>query len=218
MSELAKFLEHTIVKPDTTLKDVIRVCEEAIRFGFAAVCVPPPFVRDARRVLGERNKVRLATVVGFPLGYAAISAKSEEIKRAMDEGADEINAVLNLTQVKSKLWNNVSRDIDGLALATQSRGGTLKLLLECSMLTEDELHKVCELAAESDVPWIATNTGFLGDGGTVEMIQTLGRIAGDNVKIMVAGAIQQASSAQSLFDAGAGRLGTSTSPALVSGH
>ncbi len=217
MSELAKFLEHTILKPDTDGNEVVRVCEEAIRFGFAAVCVPPPFVREARRVLGERNKVRLATVVGFPLGYAALSAKSEEIKRAMDESVDEINAVLNLTQVKNKNWNNVSRDIEGLTLATQSRGGTLKLILECSLLTAEELKRVCEIAAESEVPWLVTNTGFLGNDATVEMVQTLARIAGDKVEIMAMGSIQEASIAQSLLSAGAGRLGTSSSIVLVGG-
>ncbi len=215
MSELAKFLEHTIHKPDTTLNDVIRVCEEAIRFGFASVCIPPPFIRDARRVLGERNKLRLATLVGFPMGYSAISAKSEEIKRALDEGADDINAMLNLTQVKSKLWNNVGRDIDGLALATQTKGGILKLIVECSLLTNEELQKVSELAAEASVPWLQTNTGFLGNDATIEMVQTLRRIAGDNVKIMAVAGTQTVSVARSLLDAGADRLVTSSGVALV---
>jgi deoxyribose-phosphate aldolase len=216
MSELAKFLEYTILKPDTALNDVIWACEEAVRSGFASVCIPPPFVRDARRVLGERNKLRLATVVGYPMGYSAISAKSEEIKRALDDGADDINAALNITQVKSKFWNNVSRDIDGLALATQSRGGLLKLNLECNLLEQEELQKVCELAAESGVPWLQSNSGFGGHGPSVEMLQTLRLTAGTQVKIMaMLGSAHTAPIAQKLLDAGADRLGTSSGTVIL---
>ncbi len=216
MSELAKFLELSILKPDTALDDVIRACEVAIRSGFAAVCIPPPFVRDARRVLGERNKVRLAAAVGFPMGYAAISAKSEEIKRALDDGADDINATLNLTQVKSKLWNNVSRDIDGIALSTQSKGGMLKLNLESSLLSLEELRKVCELAAVSGVPWLQTNSGFLGNRATLEMVKALRQNASEKVKIMaMLDSAQTAQVAQSLLHAGADRLGISTGSAIV---
>lgn len=216
MSALAKFVEYTILKPDTTLNDVIRACEQAIRSGFAAVCIPPPFVRDARRVLGERNKVRLATAVGYPMGFAAISAKSEEIKRAIDEGADDVNAALNLTQVKSKLWNNVSRDIDGLALATQSKGGILKLNLECSLLTQEELQKVCELAAESGIPWLQANSGFFGNGASKEILQVLRQTAGGQVKIMaMLDNEHSVSVAQSLLDTGADRLGAGAGTAVL---
>lgn len=216
MSELAKFLEHTILKPDTTLLDITRVCEEALRYGFGAVCIPPTFAKDARRILGERNKVRLATVVGFPMGYSTIAAKSEEIKRAIDDGAEDIDAVVNISAIKSGLWNNVSRDIDGLALATQTRGGTLKLILECGMLTSEEMKKVCEFAAAVGVPWLKTGTGFHGFDATPEMVRTLRAIAGANVKIKAAGGIRTAAIASSLLEAGADRLGTSASIAIVS--
>src|SRR5262245_47813817 len=111
MSDLAKFIEHTVLKPDTTLTDVRRVCEEAQRYGFAAVCVPPLFVRDARRAVGDDSRIRVVTVVGFPMGYSAIPAKSEEIKRALEEGADDIDAVINLAAIKSNNWNHVAHDI-----------------------------------------------------------------------------------------------------------
>ena len=216
MSELAKFLEHTILKPDTTLQDATRVCEEAIRFGFGAVCIPPTFVKDARRTLGDRSKVRLVTVVGFPMGYATISAKSEEIKRALEDGADDIDAVINISAVKSALWNNVSRDIDGLALATQTRGGTLRLILECALLSKDELRKVCEIAAEAGVPWLKTGTGFHGFDATAEMVRALRHMAGSKVKIKAAGGIRTAKIAQTLLEAGADRLGTSASINIIS--
>lgn len=216
MSELAKFLEHTILKPNTTLRDVTQVCEEGLRFGFGAVCIPPVFVKDARRVLGDRTKVRLATVVGFPMGYSTISAKSEEIKRAIEDGADDIDAVINIAAVKSALWNNVSRDIDGLALATQTRGGTLKLILECGLLSNEELKKVCEFAAAAGVPWLKTGTGFHGFDATAEMIRSLRVIAGPQFKIKAAGGIRNATTARLLLDAGADRLGTSVGVEIVS--
>jgi deoxyribose-phosphate aldolase len=217
MSELAKFLEHTMLKPDTTVGDVHRLCEEAIRYGFAAICIPPPYVKEARRILGERNRVRIATVVGFPMGYATIAAKSEEIKRAMDDGADDLDAVINIASAKSGLWNNVSRDIDGLSLAAQTRGGTLKLILECGMLTPSELQQVCAIAAESKVLWLKTGTGFFGHDATVDMVKQLRSLAGPSVKIKAAGGIRTVAVAQALLDAGADRLGTSASVALVTG-
>ena len=122
MNELAKHLEHTLLKPDCTLTEVRRLCEEAIQYQVAAVCVPPLFVRDARRMFPEISKIRVATVVGFPMGYNAIAAKSEEIKRALDEGADDIDAMVNLAAVKSGNWNHVHHDIDSIARATHMRG------------------------------------------------------------------------------------------------
>jgi deoxyribose-phosphate aldolase len=162
MSELAKFIEHTVLKPDTTLSDVRRMCEEAQNHRFAGVCIPPLFVREARRILGENARIKVATVVGFPMGYSAIPAKSEEIKRALEEGADEIDAVINIAAVKSNNWNHVQHDIDAVALATHMRGRTLKIILECGLLTDTEIKKVCELAADARVVWLKTGTGFHG--------------------------------------------------------
>lgn len=217
MSELAKFIEHTILKPDTTAADVKRISEEALQYNFAAVCIPPVYVRDARRVLGERSKVDLATVVGFPMGYSAISAKSDEIRRAMDEGANHIDAVINIAAVKSGMWNHVERDIDGLNLATQSRGGALKLILECGFLTEAELGKICQICLACGVPWLKTGTGFHGHNATVEMIATLKKLGGDKFKLKAAGGIRTARLAQALVDAGAERIGASASIDIIQG-
>jgi deoxyribose-phosphate aldolase len=216
MSELAKFIEHTLLKPDTTVVEVLKMCDEALHYGFGAVCIPPPFVKDAHRLLGERSKVRLVTVVGFPMGYSNIASKNDEIRRAMEDGADDIDAVVNIAWVKCAQWNNVSRDIDGLAMSTQSRGGLLKLILECGLLTANELKKVCEIAAESGVPWLKTGTGFHGCDATPDIVRALRTIAGKGVKIKAAGGIRTAETARQLLDAGADRLGTSSGIAIVS--
>lgn len=215
MSDLSKFIEHTILKPDTSIAEVRRVCEEAKRYEFAGVCVPPLFVREARRLISEDTRIRVATVVGFPMGYSAIPAKSEEIKRALEEGADDIDAVINIAAVKSDNWNHAKHDIEGLALATHMRGRTLKLILECGLLTRKEIEKVCELAAEARVAWLKTGTGFHGFPATPEMVRQLRSVAPDGIKIKAAGGIRTAENARALIEAGADRLGTSASLTIV---
>lgn len=215
MVNLANFIEHTVLKPDTTVADVRRLCEEAQQHKFAAVCVPPLYVRDACRILGENRRVRVATVVGFPMGYSAIPAKSEEIKRAIDEGADDIDAVINIAAAKSENWNHVERDIEAVARATHMRGRTLKLILECGLLLEEEIKKVCDIAHAAHVEWLKTGTGFHDRPATVEMVRSLRATAPGNIRIKAAGGIRNAKDAEALIAAGANRIGTSASLDII---
>jgi len=188
MSEIATFIEQTILKPDTSLTEVRRVCEEAQKHGFVGVCIPPYFVREARRIMDEINpRTRIVTVIGFPMGYSGIASKSEEIKRATEDGADEIDAVVNISAIKSAHWNHVGNDIEALALATNMRGRTLKLILECGLLTAEEISRVCELAATSRVAWLKTGTGFHGHPATPDMVRMLRALAPASIKIKAAG-------------------------------
>lgn len=215
MQELATFIDHTVLKPDTTLADIRRICEEATAFKFAGVCIPPFYVRDARRFLGDDSRTRLATVVGFPMGYNAIAAKSEEIKRAIDEGADEIDAVINLAAVKTGNWNHVHHDVDSIARATYMRGKTLKLVLECGLLTTDEMRQLCEMVVTYRINWLQTGTGFHGFPATPEMVSALKTMAPAGTKIKASGGIRKPAGARALIEAGASRLGTSTSMEIV---
>jgi len=216
MPDIAKSIEHTLLRPDTSLSDVRTLCEEAKKYGFAGVCVPPLYVRDSKRMLEDSaTKIQVVTVVGFPMGYAAIAAKSEEIKRATDEGADEIDAVVNIAAIKSGQWNHVANDIEALALATNMRGKSLKLIVECGLLTPEELAKVCELAAESRVAWLKTGTGFHGHPATPDMVRALRALAPESIKIKAAGGIRTRAGAQALLEAGADRLGCSASVAIM---
>lgn len=215
MSELAAYIEHTILKPDCSLQDVRRLCEEALKYQFAAVCIPPFYVRDAKRILGEGAKVRVATVVGFPMGYVAIASKSEEIKRAIDEGVDDIDAVVNIAAIKSQNWNHVHHDIDSIARAIHMRGKTSKLIIECGMLTEPEIQQVYALAKDAGIHYLKTGTGFHGFPATVEMVQALKSLVGNNLKIKAAGGIRTREIAEALIKAGADRLGTSASLTLI---
>ncbi len=215
MTDLREFIEHTLLKPDCSLQDVRRICEEASQAGFAGVCIPPFYVRDAKRFLGEGSPVRVATVVGFPMGYTAIAAKSEEIKRAVDDGADEIDAVLHIAAVKSQNWNHVQHDIEGVARATHLRGRISKLILECGLLTEEEIRRVCAIAGEAGIHYLKTGTGFHGFPAIEEMVRLLKALAGDQMKVKASGGIRTREMAEALVRAGADRLGTSSGRTLI---
>jgi deoxyribose-phosphate aldolase len=215
MISISKYLEHTLLKPDSTQKAALQCCEEALEHGFGAVCIPPLYIREARRILGE-GPVRLATVVGFPMGYSSIAAKSEEIKRAVDEGADEIDAVINIAAVKSDLWIHVERDIDSLFRATNIRGRVLKLILECGMLTDEEIKKTIAIAHEKEVPFLKTGTGMFDNPATPDMVKNLRAWAPANMKIKAAGGIRTREQVEALIAAGADRIGSSNCLNLIS--
>ncbi|MBK8557155.1 MAG: deoxyribose-phosphate aldolase [Lewinellaceae bacterium] len=217
MTEISRFIEHTILKPDCTVAEVQRICEEAIAHQMGGVCVPPLYVRDARRVIGEESKIRVVTVVGFPMGYNAIAAKSEEIKRAIEDGADELDAVINIAAIKSGNWNYVQNDLDSMARATQMKGRLLKVILECGLLTEKEMIEVGRLAAEAEIPFVKTSTGMHGHPTTPEMVRFLKENMPAGMKIKAAGGIRTAADAQAMIAAGAERIGTSASLAILKG-
>ncbi|MCS7035286.1 MAG: deoxyribose-phosphate aldolase [Saprospiraceae bacterium] len=216
MPELTEVIEHTLLKPDSTPDDIRRLCEEATEHGFFGVCVPPYYVRDAKRFLdNDEARIRVSTVIGFPMGYSATVAKSEEIKRAFDDGVDEVDAVLNIAAVKSKQWIHVERDVDAIATATRLRNGISKLILECALLTDEEMQQVVEIARKTGIHFLKTGTGFLGHPATEAMVQQLKQLANGELKIKAAGGIRTRAQAEALLRAGADRLGTSASVEIV---
>jgi deoxyribose-phosphate aldolase len=207
--DLATIIEHAALKADTTLEDIKKLCREVQQHGLGSICIPPHFVRDAHRILGEERRIRIVTVVGFPMGYTSLAAKSEEIRRAIEQGADDIDAMINLAAVKSGRWDYVHQEIDGIARATHLRGKTLKLILECSLLTNDEIRQICTIAQENKVKWLETSTGFLGHNTTTDMVKNLKTLAGPSFKIKATGDIKTAAEAKAMVEAGADRVGTS---------
>lgn len=212
--KIAAFFDHTILKPDTTTEDIVAVCTEAKKHGFAAVCIPPYYVSEAKRSL-RRSKVKLATVIGFPLGYSATMAKVEEIKRAIDEGADEFDAVINIPAVKTANWSFVRNEVDRLVAACRMRAKPIKLIIETGLLNEEEIRKVCEICNEVMPDYVKTSTGFNGPGATVETVQLLRSLLDEKIKIKASGGIRTANDARALLEAGADRLGASASVAIV---
>jgi deoxyribose-phosphate aldolase len=206
---LAPYIDHTILKPDTSEADVLKLCEEAMQYGFAAICIPPYFVRKCRQVLKESN-VKIATVVGFPLGYAHTPAKVEEARRAIDEGADEIDMVINIIALKAGDMNYLKNELTSAATIVQLRGGKLKVILETGLLTNEEIITACKLCAELSVDFVKTSTGFVEQGATVEIVKLLRANLPKSVKIKASGGIRDAAFAIELIHAGADRIGTSS--------
>jgi len=214
--QLPKFIDHTILKIDTKKTDIIKLCAEAEANKFYAVCVPPFFVQNASMLL-KNSKVKVATVIGFPLGYSATPSKAAEIQKAIDDGADELDVVINVSAVKSGDWNYVQNDIKTVALATQMKGKIIKVILETGLLNKKEIKKLCEICAEAGVNYVKTSTGFNGDGATVEVVEFLRTNLPSSIKIKASGGIKSAKNALKMIEAGADRLGTSSGLKIIKG-
>ena len=212
---LANLIDHTLLKPDSSLTDIEKLCHEAIQHKFAAVCIPPYFVREAKDLLAD-TKVKVATVIGFPMGYAATPSKVEEIKRALDEGADELDVVANVSAIKSNNWNYVKNDIDSATRAVHLKGKAIKLIIETTLLSEEEIRKVCEICKDSGVNFVKTSTGYQG-GATVEAVALLRSILPKSIKIKASGGIRTREQVEQMVAAGADRIGTSSGIAIVEG-
>ena len=210
---LARKIDHTILKADCTPEEIVQLCHEALENGFAAVCVPPYYIKQAVNIL-EDSMVSVATVIGFPMGYSNTPSKVEEIKRAIDEGIDEVDVVINIAAVKDGNWNFVKNDINSTTTAGHLKGKIVKIILETSLLTGEEIHKLCEICSEIGVNYVKNSTGFNG-GATTEVIAMLRHLLPENIKIKAAGGIRTREDAEKLIAAGADRIGTSAGMQIV---
>ncbi len=207
-------IEHTILKPDTMESDIKKLCEEAIEHGFFGVCVPPYFVKHASIILKD-SSVKIVTVAGFPLGYNTTPAKVEEARKAMDEGAHEIDMVMNIAALKNNDLNFVQNDIQSVATLVQLKGCKLKVIIETALLSNDEKVKACEICAKVGVDFVKTSTGFASSGAKLKDIELMRKNLPANIKIKASGGIKTKEQAKDLVKAGADRLGTSSGPDLI---
>jgi deoxyribose-phosphate aldolase len=212
---LASKIDHTLLKADTSKEEIIKLCDEAKQYGFAAVCVPPYWVRECKNQLRD-SKVQIATVVAFPMGYSATPAKVEESRRAIDEGASEIDMVLNIIALKSGDYNYLKNELTSAGTIVQLRGGKLKVVLETGLLTRDEIIKACELCNKMSVDYVTTSTGYIDKGATVEDVKLLREHLSKNIKIKASGGIRDRATAMAMIEAGADRIGTSSGVKIVS--
>jgi deoxyribose-phosphate aldolase len=169
---LASRIDHTLLKADASEKEIKKLCLEAKENEFAAVCVPPYFVRKCKLWL-TGTAVKVVTVVGFPLGYTHTPAKVEEARRAIDEGADEVDMVINIIALKAGDWNYLKNELTSVATMVQLRGGKLKVILETGLLTDQEIIGACELCKEMTVDFVKTSTGFIQPGATLDAVRLL---------------------------------------------
>ncbi len=214
--QLASFIDHTLLKPTTLVADIDRLCAEAKQYGFAAVCVPPNFVKQAKVSL-QGSKVKVATVIGFPFGYAAVEAKIAEILLAMVDGADELDMVANISAIKNKDWLFLADEINHILPIIRSKGKVIKVIIESGILTEEEIIKCCELYGIAGIDYLKTSTGYAEKGATVEAVKLFRKHLPSNVQIKASGGIKEYAFAKELVDAGATRLGCSAGVAIVLG-
>jgi deoxyribose-phosphate aldolase len=212
---IADLIDHTLLKQNTTHFEIIQLCDEAINYNFASVCIPPYYVREASNALeSQKGNVKVSTVVGFPLGYSSVLAKVEEIKRAIHEGADEIDAVLNICAIKNEDWGFVRNEIDSLVLGTHMKGKVIKLILETAQLTHAEIEKICTIALDFKPNFLKTSSGFNG-GASLEAVQTMLSVVGNNINIKASGGIRDLATLLQYKDLGVKRIGTSAGVSIM---
>ena len=213
-SQLAKYMDHTLLKADATLDGIDRVVAEAKQFGCASVCVNPFWVPYVARLL-DGSGVATCTVVGFPLGASSTASKVFETTDAIANGADEIDMVINIGELKAGHAELVREDIRAVAEATHAGGKPLKAIIECCLLTDDEKRLACLLCAEAGADFVKTSTGFSTGGATVADVALMRECVGPDFGVKAAGGIRTLADAYAMIEAGASRLGVSAAASIL---
>lgn len=213
---IAPYIDHTLLKPTALLSDIEKLCKEAKEYGFAAVCVPPNFVKQAKLMLAG-SQVKLATVIGFPFGYSAVEAKIAEIILAMVDGADELDIVANISAIKNHDWLFLADEINHILPIIRSKHKVIKVIIESGVLTDDEIIKCCDIYGIAGIDYLKTSTGYAEKGASVEAVQLFRKHLPAQVQIKASGGIRDYAFAKQLLDAGATRLGCSAGIAIVEG-
>ncbi|MEO6637937.1 MAG: deoxyribose-phosphate aldolase [Ginsengibacter sp.] len=211
---IAKYIDHTILKPTTILQEVEKICAEAEQYQFAAVCVPPLFVKKAKEVLAN-SPVKVATVIGFPFGYSAIEAKVAEIVLAILDGADELDMVINISAIKNNDWQYLANEINTILPIIKNRAKILKVIIESGVLTDEEIIKCCDIYGAAGVDYVKTSTGYAEKGASLHAVQLIRKHLSNAVKIKASGGIKTYQFAKDLITAGADRLGCSSSVSII---
>lgn len=211
---IASYIDHTILKPTTTIKEVEQRCAEAREYGFASVCIPPPFVRLTRQLL-EGSGVKTCTVIGFPFGYSAVEAKVSEILLAIVDGADELDMVINLVALKNNDWEYLASEIGTIVPLIHAKGKLIKVIVESGVLTEEELIRCCNLYAAAGIDFMKTSTGYAEVGATLKAVQIMRKQLSPSIQIKASGGIRSFAEAKAFIEAGATRIGTSSGVAII---
>lgn len=213
---IAQYIDHTLLKPATSIHELKKLCEEAIQYKFFAVCVPPPLVKNARSVLAG-SAVKTATVIGFPFGYSVARAKLVEAQQAIQDGADELDVVINLVALRSKAWQYLELEMEGIVEAAHAQNRLVKVIIESGILTDEEIIKCCEIYAKVGVDFLKTSTGYAEKGATIEAVQLMRQHLPSTIQIKASGGIRTYEQAEQYVKAGANRLGCSAGVAIVTG-
>jgi len=214
--KLAKYFDHTILNPDATKEDVLEVCKEAKEHDFFSVCVNPYYVALVREAL-KGTDVKVTSVIGFPLGASVSEVKAFEAKRAIEDGANEIDMVINIAALKNKQYDYVQKDIEAVVKAC-GEDALLKVIIETCLLTDEEKIKACSIAKTAKADYVKTSTGFSTGGATVEDVKLMRKTVGPDMGVKASGGVRDAEKAKAVIDAGATRIGASSSVKIVMGE
>jgi len=216
LANVAGYIDHTLLKADATLTDIDALCADALRHSFASVCINGVHVRRCAEILAG-SPVKVCTVVGFPLGAMAPEVKVYEARRAIEDGATEIDMVMNIGALKSGDNDFVRRDIAGLAETCHRMGAKLKVILETCLLNDEEKRRASILCKEANADFVKTSTGFSSGGATLHDVELMRRAVGPDMGVKASGGVRDAADLKAMVEAGATRIGASASVEIVSG-
>jgi deoxyribose-phosphate aldolase len=216
VGELARYIDHTLLRPDATKAEIDKLCHEALRHRFASVCVNGSWVKRCAEILAGSG-VAVCSVIGFPLGAMASEVKVYEARRAIEDGACEIDMVMNVGAHRSGEFDFVRRDIAGVADVCHRLGARLKVILETALLDDAQKVRACELAQAAGADFVKTSTGFSKGGATVADVALMRRVVGPMMGVKASGGVRDEKDARAMIEAGATRLGASASVAIVQG-
>lgn len=215
-NDLARMIDHTLLKANATEAEIVKLAEEAKEYKFASVCVNPAWVQKAAEILKDAEEVKVCTVIGFPLGATTSETKAFETKNAIENGATEVDMVINIGALKDKQYDLVEKDIKAVVDAAKGKALT-KVIIETCLLNDEEKEIACKLSVKAGADFVKTSTGFSTGGATVEDIALMRKTVGPDVGVKASGGVRSLEDAQNMIEAGATRIGASSGVAIVNG-
>ena len=214
--KINEYIDHTLLKPEATVEQIEQICKEAREYGFASVCVNPYHVSLVNKNL-KGTKVKTCAVIGFPLGANTTELKVFEARQAIKDGAQEVDMVMNIGALKGQQYSIVEEDIANIVKVAREKA-LVKVILECCLLTDQEKIKACEIAARAGANFVKTSTGFSSGGATIQDVKLMRRVVGDDIGVKASGGIRDYDTAIAMIEAGANRIGASSSITIVKGN
>jgi deoxyribose-phosphate aldolase len=214
---VARMIDHTLLKPDATEAEIIKLANEAKQYSFASVCINPAWVKTAADLLADTPDVKVCTVIGFPLGATTTETKVFETKNAIENGAKEVDMVINIGALKDKQDDFVEQDIRAVVEASKGKALT-KVIIETCLLTDEEKVRACELSVKAGADFVKTSTGFSTGGATIADVQLMRKTVGPDLGVKASGGVRSREDALAMIEAGATRIGASAGIAIVKGE
>ena len=214
---VVRMIDHTLLKADATREEIVKIVEEAKEYLFASVCINPTWVRTAAEMLADTKEVKVCTVIGFPLGASTAESKAFETKNAIENGANEIDMVINIAALKDQQDKLVEKDIRAVVEAAKGKA-LVKVIIETCLLTKEEKVRACELSVKAGADFVKTSTGFSTGGATVEDIRLMRQTVGPEIGVKASGGVRSREDALAMVEAGATRIGASSGVSIAKGE